>query len=389
MIDSRDSEHLRVPWSARIPRCVLLVAGVLVAGGCASGSPIAGDGTPLPPAHATATPVAAWPADSNQPFRLVGDPSGHGVWWWSATREGSDLFHYTPDAGITSYPLDAVAGPLPLTIDYGLAVSSDQVVLGAQREVIALDRASGHLRHWTVPATTSDPVVSAAEDSDIPVQVLGAAVHGDVVAVSLRRATAIEILDETSGQFSALPLPAGTEARDLVFDGEGDLGASLETYSANTRLSTAGALLVSADLKTTTVVRTESQWVAATDRTLLAGGNTVTQVRPDASTATWGDRTTEVPSGVPAVYDATRSAVLAAGRNTIMAVTGGSNRSWILPDVPCPKGVPMPPPPPGSPAPTPPTGLCPVSVAALAVDGSGAIWAVTSGARGLLRVTVT
>ena len=174
-----------------------------------------------PPRQVTAqvsltTPVAelstalSWPDGYNQPTRLVADPDSAGVWWWSTSAGGSALFHYVPDSGIRIEPMDSVAGALPFTPDYGLAVTATQVVLGTQREIVSVNRANDKLTRWNLPEPAD---ARASTDSDLPSQILALAATNATVAVSVRDEPAIRILDEKTGgslncRFPIMPRPA-------------------------------------------------------------------------------------------------------------------------------------------------------------------------------------
>lgn len=191
------------------------------------------------PAHLKNVPL---PSNFAQPDKLVGDPTGSGVWFLSedgATSPQPGIFHWNAVTdSLQSWKLptnEGLGGSLNgIAVDVGGTVWAG---LGDQLFALNSPDASSVSPAISLPdvgdaslAEVGQPAPAAAYiKAHHPVTGIASDGHGDV-AIGRQDADSLQIFHSSSQSIESVPLPAGTTESSLAFDADGVVAVGLDDY---------------------------------------------------------------------------------------------------------------------------------------------------------------
>lgn len=359
---------------------------------------------PAPAAAAGAVP--SLPEGFEQPYDLVGDPTGSGVWFLASDPSSIYLYHWTSEDALQSWVIGSSAH-MALGLNSALAVESNGVAwAGVGANLFRVDTSSGAVSSVALPGV---PAVSAVFNMFPPPLrglpgwdwITGLAVdpNGNV-AIARNGANAIQIYDPTSSTFTDVALPANTTPETAVananvaFDSSGVLGVALLNYSnfgmTHAAASDLGLWKSGLSLRVSAMQAYTVQALAAT---FVIGGDNAAVVVPDSllSVPSGGSVTTTVtlPTGPATDGPAGGSTTIEVdGYYAYQTLTGlavvhpsGLLTLYRLPTWQCQAGSGSggPPIPPPTPIPQP-TGnvACAARALDMASDSAGNLWYFSS-----------
>jgi hypothetical protein len=168
--------------------------------------------------------------------QLVADPSGSGVFYWMRTS-GGIVMARADGSGVRTWQTTDGTGPVGQSIAPTIAAAQNGVIwAAADGELIRFDAASGSIR--SVPLLA--PGDNAHVESGRPQQIHGvhdiravAVDRNGHVAIALSAATQVLIYHDSSGQFTTLALPLGTDAWSVGYFADGSLAIGVAEETGN------------------------------------------------------------------------------------------------------------------------------------------------------------
>jgi hypothetical protein len=359
---------------------------------------------PAPVAAAAAVP--SLPGGSEEPYDLVGDPTGSGVWFLASDPSSIHLYHWTSSDALQSWVIGSSAH-MALGLNSALAVGANGVAwAGVGANLFRVDTSSGTVSSVSLPDV---PAVSAVLNMFPPSLrglpgwdwITGLAVDpSGNVAIARNGGNAIQVYDPTLSAFTDVGLPANTgpEAAvanaNIAFDSSGVLGVALLDYSnfgtTHAAVSELGLWKNDLSLK---VFAMHAYAVQASGATFMIGGDSAAIAVPDSLLGVPSDgsvtTTVTLPTGPATDGPAGGSPTIEVhGYYAYQTLTGlavvhpsGLLTLYRLPTWQCQAGSGSggPPIPPPTPAPQP-TGsvACVARALEMTPDGAGNLWYVSS-----------
>lgn len=377
-----------------------LLASLLGACGVSTSTTLPVSGTQVEQAssqHLTVSFVVPVPPGFDRPSVMAGDLDAAGVWYWSASRSDSRIFHWDATTHVlSSWSIEQVPGVRTVSGASAMAVGADGTVwLGLNLTLVHLHPADGAIQSFAIPVPQDNAAAEGYRPPELrglhAVQALAVGPRG-VVAVGLSASDSITLFHAKTATFSEIALPPPTEANSLTFTSSGLLVAGLNNYSSHQ----VDQLFLSTLAAGEVVTVADASGVSSYGDSVVAGARTPSVMtlstsmveshsRPSVSGVAGGPFSAAASAGARML---SHGMVAVADGQDVRVVGDGATRIAVLPSYRC---APNPPagPRPTAPQVSPTLGTCQATVEAMTSDGAGNLWISSTGNEAYLaRVAV-